>query len=167
MSKPLFYGFYFYSQATSHWSRDNHGLKSVAIGFGLVLAFVAPFIFSTKWVIGLLPLVILLGYALVWYGGQMFSTPRLSKWVALDLVDTHRLITHVLQNKGLPFQDKGLRFRLEGSDLILHLDKGYLQGTHTQGTIITLTPLNPDNLPLTDSLRERIDEALKPRGLTP
>ncbi len=92
---------------------------------------------------------------------------RISKWVALDLVDTHRLVTHILQNKGLPFQDKGLRFRLEGSNLTLHLDKGYLQGTNTQGTIITLTPLHPDNLPLSDSLREHIDEALKPRGLTP
>lgn len=165
MSKPLFYGFYFYSQATHHWSRDDHALKSVAIGFGFILAFVAPLILSTKWVIGLFPLVILLGYALVWYGGQTFSTPRISKWVALDLVDTHHLVTHVLQNKGLPFQDKGLRFRLEGSDLTVHLDKGYLQGARTQGTIITLTPLHPDNLPLSDSLRERIDEALKPRGI--
>ena len=167
MSKPLFYGYYFYSQATSYWSRDNHALKSVAIGFGFILAFVVSLIFSPRWVTCLFPLVGLLGYVLVWYVGQAFSTPRISKWITLDLVDTHRLVTHVLQNKGLPFQDKGLRFRLEGSDLILHLDKGYLQGTHTQGTIITLTPLNPDNLPLTDSLRERIDKALKPRGLTP
>lgn len=165
MSKPLFYGFYFYSQATSDWSRDNHALKSVAVGFGLILAFAVPLILSQKWTTCLFPLVVLLGYALVWYGGQMFSTPRISKWVALDLVDTHRLVTHVLQNKGLPFQDKGLRFCLEGSDLTLYLDKGYLQGTQTQGTIITLTPLNPDNLPLSDSLIERIDEALKPRGI--
>ncbi len=167
MSKPLFYGFYFYSQATSHWSRDNHALKSVAVWFGLILAFVVPLILSQKWATCLCPLVALLGYALAWYGGQAFSTPRISKWITLDLVDTHRLVTHVLQTKGLPFQDKGLRFLLEGSDLTLHLDKGYLQGTQSQGTIITLTPLHSDNLPLSDSLRERIDEALKPRGLTP
>jgi hypothetical protein len=157
----------FWTMATPYWSRENHKIAPVAIATGFILTVVVNLAFFRGEASCLIPLAGILGAALVWFAGQKLSTPQISKWVALDLVDTHRLVTHVLQNKGLPFQDKGLRFRLEGSDLILHLDKGYLQGTHTQGTIITLTPLNPDNLPLTDSLRERIDEALKPRGLTP
>lgn len=150
---------------TPYWSRENHRVAPVAITFGVLLAVTVDLVFFRHEASCLVPLAGILGAALIWFAGQRLSTPRVSKWVALDLVDTHRLVTHVLQTKGLPFQDKGLRFRMEGSDLTLHLDKGYLQGTNTQGTIITLTPLSPDNLPLTDSLRERIDEALKPRGI--
>ena len=166
MSKPLFYDFY--SGATPYWSRGDHRVYALAALIGVNLAIIVQLNreqFSGPFYLALL--VGVFGFALSSYIGQKIATPKIAKWVALDLVDTHQLIAHVLQTKGLPFQDKGLRFLVEGTDLTIRLEKGYLYRSWEKGTIITLIPLHPDNLPLSDSLRQQIDTALKPRGLTP
>jgi glucose-6-phosphate-specific signal transduction histidine kinase len=159
---------------TPYWSQGNQLITLLAVSVGFVLAqigvgmliyLIQPEEIDATFL--LIPLFGVLGFISVWYTGKTLTMYRKVKWVALSLQEAHQLVTSVLKGMNLHYEGDKKQFHLVSSGLAIHIRKGYLQYSLTRGSIIILVSLHPRDLPIANTLRQRIDEALKPRGLTP
>ena len=107
---------------------------------------------------------------------QLFPFVRkTSRFVTLDLATTVTIVTKVLQEKGLPFEQRPGRkayqrdeqvVALTGSDVkITFLYVAVARNPVFLGTTITIEPFAAANQPLITSLQQKIDAALEPKGL--
>jgi len=85
------------------------------------------------------------------------------KVFAASFADAQQVVHNVLKEKGLPFLpvDQN-QFVIEG-ELRIRLDPFQKQGM--QGTAVSLIPQNHESQQLIFSLRNKLDEAFRPRGL--
>lgn len=107
---------------------------------------------------------------------QLFPFVRkTSRFVTLDLATTAAIVNRVLQEKGIPFEQRPGRkayqrdeqvIVLTGSDIkITFLYVAVARNPLFLGTTITIEPLAAANRPLIESLCQKIDSAFLPKGL--
>lgn len=107
---------------------------------------------------------------------QLFPFVRkTSRFVTLDLATAIALVTRVLQEKGLPFEQRPGRKAYQRDEQVIALTGLGVKITFLYvavarnplflGTTITIEPLAAANRPLIESLQQKIDAALEPKGL--
>lgn len=78
--------------------------------------------------------------------------------------DAKQVVQKVLEAKGIPFKRvDGTRFLLEGNDVEIRVTA--FKGREVQGTAVYIRPLSDSSTLLVGRLRDKIDEAFRPRAL--
>lgn len=124
----------------------------------------------------LAPLGFIASFLLLYTIAQLFPFVRkTSRFVTLDLATTVMIVTKVLQEKGLPFEQRPGRKAYQNHEQIIVLNGLDVKITFLYapvarnpffwGTSITIEPFAAANQPLITSLQQRIDTALEPKGL--
>ena len=85
------------------------------------------------------------------------------KVFAASFADTRQIVHNVLKEKGLPFLPMGSDQYLIEDEVSIKLMPFNKQGF--QGTAVSLIPKNHESQQLIFSLRHKLDEAFRPRGL--
>lgn len=124
----------------------------------------------------LAPLGFIASFLLFYAIAQLFPFVRkTSRFVILDLATAVMIVTKVLQEKRLPFEQRPGRKAYQNHEQIivltgLDIKITFLYGsinrsTHFFATSITIEPFAAANRPLIESLQQKIDAALEPKGL--
>jgi hypothetical protein len=87
------------------------------------------------------------------------------KMFPASLADSRQVVKNVLDEKGLPYKiyAEG-RFLIE-DELEIQIGKFRTRHGEIEGTAVYLTPKSPESQQLIFSLRQKLDEAFRPRGL--
>ena len=102
--------------------------------------------------------VVLLVYELATARGK-----RMEKTYPVSLDDARQIVLNVLDEKGLPYKETaGYIFTIEDEVRIQVLPS---RARGLNGTSISLTPQSPESAQFVINLREKLDDAFRPRGL--
>ena len=147
----------------NNWRNREFELIFLALACGLGAAFFAFVFFRLSFLLGIL--VFLIVFLLI-FDCASGHRKSLEKMYQASISDSIQVLQNVLDKKGIPYQKGGSdRFVLkeEGIEIQLkHLTRYYGGDPRT---IITLIPHDADSWELIFSLRDKLDEAFRPRGM--
>jgi hypothetical protein len=135
----------------------------IALVAGLGAAFIAIRFLRLNFLLGII--IFLIVFFLL-FDRASPQRKALVKVYQASINDSVQVVQNVLDEKGIPYRKSGsARFSLEkdGVEISLkHRKRGY-EGDPC--TVLTLVPQDPDSWQLIFSLRDKLDEAFRPRGL--
>lgn len=149
------------------WRDTYHDNVGIAFMTGLMTTCVASiFLISAteKWALPLAAVFFLLVTFGV-YKLLSFREPTLYRFFLVDLPVAMRVVKHVLFDAGVLFIQEKNSYILDNDSLIIevHWDRYGQRGPW--GSVIRFHPCTPDQQPLIDKLRTKIDDAFLPKGL--
>jgi hypothetical protein len=149
------------------WRDTYHDNVGIAFMTGLVTACVASIFLIPvveEWALSLAVVFFLLVTFGV-YKLLSFREPALYRFFLVDLPVAMRVVKHVLFDAGILFTQEKNSYILDGDSLIIevHWDRYGRRGPW--GSVIRLRPCTPDQKPLINTLRAKIDEAFLPKGM--
>lgn len=142
------------------WKRYYQGqpvLLGIVLCFGsLSLVFLSVNIKTSFIMLGVLVILVVMWLTL-------YETNECRyRLVYLDGQTAFQVIKNVLNQKGLPFTERGREFLLDDPDLLIRVKANF---NNPNTTYVLLEPCIEETKPLIISLCQKIDEAFLPRGL--
>jgi hypothetical protein len=145
----------------NHWQTRESDMFSASITLGLLAGAMAYWLSNFRLFIGVI--VFLFVFFLV-YDRTRPHHRTMVKIFHTTLTDSHQVVQNVLDEKGLPYKMYGNdRFLIE-DEVEVRVSKFRTNGG-LEGTAVSLTPKTPESQQLIFSLRQKLDEAFRPRGL--
>ncbi|GJM42396.1 MAG: hypothetical protein DHS20C20_26780 [Ardenticatenaceae bacterium] len=144
----------------NNWQTGGYKIVKGSILLGLLVSWIAlrylrfPF---------LLVVVVFLFVVLLVYDRAAVSRNRTAKTYSVSLDDARQVVLNVLNEKGIPFTESGDYFFMIENEVEIRLLPSSTRGV--VGTAVSLTPKSPESQQLIFSLRQKLDEAFRPRGL--
>lgn len=146
---------------TNQWRTRETDLFLASIVLGLLAGGMAFWLFRFRLFLGI---VVFLFVFLLVYDRTRPHHKTMVKIFYASLADTRQVVQNVLDEKGLPYKVYGNdRFLIE-DEVEVKVSKFRTNGG-LAGTAVYLTPKAPESYQLIFSLRQRLDEAFRPRGL--
>lgn len=167
--------------AAKRWHRMQRRIEEKGQGAFLALLFVL-LVFSRLLSFRLALILAVLGGVLIWLivsSMRPYYADRLERVFLVEQRDGQQIVASVLGQKGLPYErqvhGKRICFVLSEQAEPLMVDveparlkqRGPFDAASGEACRVSLHPVNPETQLLVDSLREKIDEAFRPRGLPP
>ncbi len=146
---------------TNHWRTRETDLFLAAIVLGLLAGGMAFWLFRFRLFLGIV--VFLIVFILV-YDRTRPHHKTMVKIFYASLADTHQVVQNVLDEKGLPYKMFGDDRFLVEDEVEVRVSKFRTNGGLT-GTAVSLKPQNPESQQIIFSLRQKLDDAFRPRGL--
>ncbi len=147
---------------TNYWRTRESDMFSASITLGLLAGAMAYWLSNFRLFVGVI--VFLFVFFLV-YDRTRPHHRTMAKIFQTSLTDSHQVVQNVLDEKGLPYKMYGSdRFLIE-SEVEIKLSKFRAREGLIEGTTISLTPKTPESQQLIFSLRQKLDDAFRPRGL--
>lgn len=147
---------------TNNWRTRESDMFAASIALGLLAGGM------TYWLLGFRLFLGIVVFVIVFLGVYDRTRPyhkMMVKVFPATLDDSRQVVKNVLEAKGLPYKiyAEG-RFLLE-NELEIRMGKFRSRYGEMEGTIISLTPKSLESQQLIFSLRQKLDEAFRPRGL--
>ena len=147
---------------TNYWQTREKDMFSVAIAAGIFAGVAALWLFRMHF---LLAVFIFFIVALFVFDRTRPHHKTMVKIFHASLADSHQVVQNVLDEKGLPYKMYGNdRFLIE-HEVEIKVSKFHTAHGEIKGTAVSLTPKTPESQQLIFSLRQKLDEAFRPRGL--
>lgn len=148
----------------NEWRNHEFELVIFALGAGLGAGFLAVTILHLNFLLGIM--VFFVVFFLIFDR----ATPQqksLAKLYQASVSDSHQVVQNILIEKGIPYRKNGSDcFLLDHDGIEIRLKRAQQRSGGTWGTIVTLVPKEPDGWELILSLRHKLDDAFRPRGLS-
>ena len=145
------------------WQNREFQLIFLAIVVGLGAAFIAVRFLRLNFLFGIV--VFFFVFFLI-FDRASVQQKALVKTYQASISDSTLVVQNILDMKGIPYRKSGSSsFLLEKDGVEISLK--HVSGTYggDPGTVLTLIPHDPDSWQLIFSLRQKLDEAFRPRGL--
>ena len=146
---------------TNHWRTRETDLFLSSIVLGLLAGGMAFWLFRFRLFLGI---VVFLFVFLLVYDRTRPHHKTMVKIFYASLADAHQVVRNVLDEKGLPYKMYGNDRFLIDDEVEVRVSKFQTNGG-LAGTAVSLTPKTPESQQLIFSLRQKLDEAFRPRGL--
>jgi len=145
------------------WQNKEFELLIFALWVGVVCAGLVAATLRLGFLGGLL--IFFVVFFLV-FGMASAQKKALQKMYHASIDDAVQVVQNVLEAKGLPYQKRGsYRFVLDENGIEISLVPSRAFSSREPTTILKLIPLDPDSWHLIFNLREKLDDAFRPRGL--
>lgn len=145
------------------WRNQEFELILIAIAVGLGAAFLVIRFLHQSFIWGFITFIIVFFLIVDRVSAQRKA---MEKTYQASLTDSVQVVQNILDEKGIPYRKSGSeRFLLnkDGVEITLkHMQRRFGGDPYT---ILRLIPHNADSWPLIFSLREKLDDAFRPRGL--
>jgi len=145
---------------TNHWRTRETDMFLSSIILGLLAGGMAFWLSNFRIFVGII--VFLVAFFVVYDRTRPYHKTMVKVFGA-SFVDARQIVQNILNEKGLPYsQLDNDQYWVEGEvkiKLIPYQQRGL------QGTAVSLTPQNPESQQIIFSLRQKLDEAFRPRGL--
>lgn len=162
-------------QSSSPW-RSLPDQRVLAVVLLSLLAAALTLGIPVDYALCLAPLGFIASFFLFYAIAQLFPfVRRTSRFVTLDLATTVTIVTKVLQEKGLPFEQRPGRKAYQRDEQIIVLTGLDVKITFLYVAVardrmflvtrVTIEPFVAANRPFIESLQQKIDAALEPKGL--
>ena len=146
---------------TNHWRTRESDMFLASIVLGLLAGGMAFWLFRFRVVLGLV--VFFVVFFLV-YDRTRAHHKTMVKMFYATLADAQQVVQNVLDEKGLPYKMIGDGHFFIGDEVEIKVSKFRTNGG-LEGTAVSLTPKNPESQQIIFSLRQKLDDAFRPRGL--
>ena len=147
---------------TNNWRTRENDMFMLSIALAVFAGGLAYWLFRFHLFLGIV--VFLFVFFFVYDRTRPYHKTMMKVFPA-SLIDSRQVVKNVLEAKGLPYKihAKG-RFVIE-DELEIQIGKFRSRYGEMEGTAISLTPKTSDSQQLIFSLRQKLDEAFRPRGL--
>ena len=134
------------------WREELKNANRSALFYSCWLSTLAFFIFSDWYATILVSILIFVTIYL------LFSRKRhqISRWFSVDTVDAINAVEKILINKGLPFDRKRNCYKVD--NIRIELKAYHVRRVGLFGSQIYLGPMNDENRPLIEKLKEWLDD---------
>ncbi len=146
---------------TNYWRTRETDLLLTAIFLGFMAGVMAFWLFRFRLIVGVFVFLVVF---FVVFDRTRPHHKTMVKIFAVSQSDARQVVKNVLNEKGLPYKiySKG-RFVIEDE---VEVQVSQFQSREgMRGTAVSLTPKTPESQQLIFSLRQKLDEAFRPRGL--
>jgi hypothetical protein len=147
---------------TNNWRTRENDMFAASIALGLLAGAMIYWLLGLRLILGIV--VFLFVFLLVYDRTRPYHKTMVKVFPA-SLADSRQVVKNVLDEKGLPYKiyDKGC-FLIE-DELEIRIGKFRSRHGEMEGTAISLTPKSLESQQLIFSLRQKLDDAFRPRGL--
>ncbi|MAT95907.1 MAG: hypothetical protein CL608_01970 [Anaerolineaceae bacterium] len=145
----------------NYWQTRENDMFSVAVTAGLFAGGAALFLFRVHFLLAVLIFFIV---ALLVFDRTRLHHKTMVKIFHVSLVEAHQVVQNVLDEKGLPYKMYGNDRFLIDKEIEVKVSKFQTSGG-LAGTAVSLIPKTHESQQLIFSLRQKLDEAFRPRGL--
>jgi hypothetical protein len=146
---------------TNYWQTREKDMFSAAIAAGIFAGVAALWLFRMHF---LLAVFIFFIVSLFVFDRTRPHHKTMVKIFHVSLTDSHQVVQNVLDEKGLPYKMYGNDRFLIDDEVEVKVSK-FQTNDGLSGTAVSLTPKTPESQQLIFSLRQKLDEAFRPRGL--
>lgn len=146
---------------TNYWQTREKDMFSTAIATGIFAGGAALWLFRVHFLLAVLIFFIVVLFV---FDRTRPHHKTMVKIFAVSLADSHQVVQNVLDEKGLPYKMYGNDRFLIGDEVEIRVSKFQTNGG-LAGTAVSLTPKTPESQQLIFSLRQKLNEAFRPRGL--
>jgi len=146
---------------TNHWRTRETDLFLASIVLGLLAGGMAFWLFRFRLFLGI---VVFLFVFLLVYDRTRPHHKTMVKIFFSSLDDARQVVQNVLDEKGLPYKMYGEDHFLIEDEVEVKVSKFRANGG-VVGTAVSLKPQNSESQQLIFSLRQKLDDAFRPRGL--
>ncbi|MCA9919250.1 MAG: hypothetical protein KC445_14925 [Anaerolineales bacterium] len=144
------------------WQNNEFQLVLLAIGAGVMTGIFAVVVLRLSTFVGVL--VFFLLFFLIFHRASA-ERKALEKIFQASIDDSHWVVQNVLDQKGIPYSHKGSgNFILQENGVEISL-RPYRFYNGEMYTLLQLIPHDSDSWDLIFSLRDKLDDAFRPRGL--
>jgi hypothetical protein len=147
---------------TNHWRTRETDLFLSSIVLGLLAGGMAFWLFRFRLFLGI---VVFLFVFLLVYDRTRPHHKTMVKIFYASLADAHQVVQNVLDEKGLPYKMYGNDRFLVEHEVEIKVSKFRTAHGEIEGTAVSLTPKTVESQQLIFSLRQKLDDAFRPRGL--
>ena len=145
------------------WQNREFNLILLALGAGFSAAFIAIRFLRLNFLLGII--IFLIVFFLI-FDRSSAQDKALVKLYQASLSDSIQVVQNVLDEKGIPYRKSGsARFLLEKDGIEISLKHVQRRNSGDPRTILKLIPQDVDSWPIIFSLRDKLDDAFRPRGL--
>ncbi|GJM42651.1 MAG: hypothetical protein DHS20C20_29330 [Ardenticatenaceae bacterium] len=147
---------------TNQWRTRENDMFGASIVLALLAGGLAYWLFRFNLFLGI---VVFLFVFLLVYDRTRPHHKTMVKMFPASLADSRQVVKNILDEKGLPYKiyAEG-RFLIE-DEVEIQIGKFRTRHGEIEGTAVYLTPKSPESQQLIFSLRQKLDEAFRPRGL--
>ncbi|MBK7897455.1 MAG: hypothetical protein WAS33_01500 [Candidatus Promineifilaceae bacterium] len=145
------------------WQNREFNLILLALAAGAGAAFIAVRFLRLNFMLGIV--IFLIVFFLI-FDKTSAQNKSLVKVYQASLNDSILVVQNVLAEKGIPYRKSGAdRFLLERDGVEISLKHVQRRYGGDPRTVLKLIPHNAESWPLIFSLRDKLDDAFRPRGL--
>jgi hypothetical protein len=147
---------------TNHWQAREKDMFTTAIVAGIFAGGITYVLLRLHFFLAVL--VFFFVFLLV-YDRTRPHHKTMVKIFYASLADAHQVVQNVLDEKGLPYKMYGNDRFLVEHEVEIKVSKFRTAHGEIEGTAVSLTPKTVESQQLIFSLRQKLDDAFRPRGL--